>query len=56
MPVVEALMPENPENISALVKKLPVCAPIQLFLRNRPNFLRVKAVHERLFTHTDLTG
>jgi hypothetical protein len=56
MPVVEALIPENPENISALVKILPACAPIQLFSPNRVNFLCVKAVQERLFTHTDLTG
>jgi len=56
MRVVEALIPENPENISAVVKKLPVCAPIQLFSPNRPNLLRVKAVQERLFTPTDLTG
>jgi hypothetical protein len=56
MPVVEALIPENQENISALVKKLPPCEPIQLFWSKRPNFLRVKAVQERLFGHTDLTG
>jgi hypothetical protein len=56
MTVVEAFIPQNPENISALVQKLPVCAPIQVFSLNRPNLLRVKAVQERLFTHTDLTG
>jgi hypothetical protein len=32
------------------------CAPIQEFSSNSANFLWVKAVQERLFTHTDLTG
>jgi hypothetical protein len=56
MTVVEALIPENPENISALVKKLPPGALIHVFWSKRPKFLPVKAVQERLFTHTDLTG
>ena len=31
-------------------------APIQVFSANDANFLRVKAVQERMFTQTDLTG
>jgi hypothetical protein len=56
MPVVRAFLPENQENISALVKKLLASPPIHLFSPNQPNFLWVKAVQERLLTDTDLTG
>lgn len=56
MTVVEALIPENLENISALVKNLPRARKFKRFREIDPNFLRVKAVQERLFTHTDLTG
>jgi hypothetical protein len=56
MTVVEALIPENLENISALVKNLPRARQFKCFRRTGRNFLRVKAVQERLFADTDLTG
>jgi len=56
MTVVEGLISGNPENISALVKNLPRARKFKCFREIDPNFLRVKAVQERLFTHTDLTG
>ena len=56
MTVVEALIPESPENISALVKNFPRARKFRCFRSHRPNFLWIKAVQERLFTPTDLTG
>jgi hypothetical protein len=56
MTVVEALIPESLENISALVKNFPLAPKFRCFRSHRPNFLWIKAVQERLFTPTDLTG
>jgi hypothetical protein len=56
MTVLETLIPGKLENISALVKNLPRARQFREFSSNCANFLWVKAVQERLFTHTDLTG
>jgi hypothetical protein len=46
----------KPGKYFSLGEKASPCSPIRLFSPSSANFLWVKAVQERLFTPTDLTG